>query len=59
MGRGKTELGGFVLPMGLSATHVDKASLQLRLNMSKGIYKLIRELEVMQQVLVGIPLFSM
>jgi len=58
MGRSKMELGGCILPMGLSATHVDKVSLRSRLNMNKGVYKLIRELEVMGKVLVHIPLFS-
>jgi len=58
MGHGKMELGGCILPTGLLVTHVDEVSLRSRLNMNKGVYKLIRELEVMGKVLVHIPLFS-
>ena len=58
MGHGKIELGGLILPTGLSVTHVNKESLQSRLNMKKRIDKLVRGLEVMGKVLASFPLFS-
>jgi len=37
VGCGEIELGDFILPTGLSVTHVDEASLRSRLNIKEAI----------------------